>query len=138
METLGIFIFIVCLAAIGFSTMMFIGKITTALDLLIERLEKMKESEIEKKVSDYVKSQGGLCYKFTSPARRAVPDRIVILPGIPIFFIEFKASGECATPAQVREHTRLRKRGVDVYVVDDVDDGIALITWEMSRERLYT
>jgi hypothetical protein len=100
--------------------------------------EKMKESEIEKKVSDYVKSQGGLCYKFTSPARRAVPDRIVILPNIPIFFIEFKASGECATPAQVREHTRLRKRGVNVYVVDDVDGGRALINWEMSHERLHT
>ena len=98
----------------------------------------MKESEIEKKVSDYVKSQGGLCYKFTSPARRAVPDRIVILPNIPIFFIEFKATGEWATPAQVREHTRLRKRGVNVYVVDDVNDGIAVVDWEVSRERLHT
>ncbi len=91
----------------------------------------MRESEIERKVSDYVKSQEGLCYKFTSPARRAVPDRMVILPGVPTFFIEFKATGEAATPAQVREHTRLRKRGVNVYVVDDVADGIAVVNAEI-------
>ena len=87
----------------------------------------MKESDIEKKVGEYVKSKGCLFYKFTSPARRAVPDRLVVLPGVPPFFIEFKATGEAATPAQLREHVRLSDRGAHVYVVDDVEEGKAVV-----------
>lgn len=92
----------------------------------------MKESDIERKVGDYVKSKGGLFYKFTSPARRAVPDRLVVLPGVAPFFVEFKATGEVATPAQKREHLRLSERGANIYVVDSVEDGEAVINAEIN------
>ena len=87
----------------------------------------MKESDIERKVGLYVKEKGGLFYKFTSPARRAVPDRLIVLPGVPPFFIEFKATGEAATPAQRREHLRLSERGAHSFVVDSVEDGEAVV-----------
>ena len=87
----------------------------------------MKESDIERKVGEYVKSKGGLFFKFTSPARRAVPDRIIVLPSVPPFFIEFKATGETATPAQRREHVRLSDRGANIFVVDSVEDGQAVV-----------
>ena len=38
----------------------------------------MLEKQIERKVCDYAKNKGLLAYKFTSPARAAVPDRLFI------------------------------------------------------------
>ncbi len=81
------------------------------------------EKQIEAKVCDYAKERGLLVYKFTSPARAAVPDRMFIRPDGKIFFIEFKREGMKPTPAQEREHDRMRGHGVQVFVVDDVTTG---------------
>ena len=83
----------------------------------------MLEKQIEAKVCDYAKERGLLVYKFTSPARMAVPDRMFIRPDGKVFFIEFKREGMRPTPAQDREHLRLRSYCVQVYVVDDVTTG---------------
>ena len=87
----------------------------------------MLEKHIEAKVCDYAKQRGLLVYKFTSPARAAVPDRLFILPGGRMFFCEFKREGQKPTPAQEREHKRLRAYGVSVWVIDNVDDGLRMI-----------
>ena len=87
----------------------------------------MLESKIEAAVCEYAKSKGILVYKFTSPNRAAVPDRLFILPTGHMFFIEFKAKGKKPTPAQEREHARLRANSVYVAVIDDVGDGKWLI-----------
>ena len=87
----------------------------------------MLEKHIEAKVCDYAKQRGLLVYKFTSPARAAVPDRLFILPGGRMFFCEFKREGQKPTPAQEREHKRLRAYGVSVWVIDNVDDGLSMI-----------
>tara|TARA_R110000868_G_scaffold257970_1_gene515216 strand:- start:226 stop:519 length:294 start_codon:yes stop_codon:yes gene_type:complete len=85
------------------------------------------EAAIEKAVSDYAKTKGFLVYKFTSPARTAVPDRMFVHPSGHIAFIEFKATGKKPTLQQDREHLRLRGYNVPVYVVDNVDEGKLLI-----------
>lgn len=87
----------------------------------------MRESYIEEKVCAYAKDRGYLVYKFTSPNRAAVPDRLFVHPTGEVFFIEFKAPGKQPTPAQEREHARLRGHNVSVYVVDDVDEGKRVI-----------
>lgn len=87
----------------------------------------MLEKDIEKKVCDYAKEHGFLAYKFTSPARMAVPDRLFISPMGVVFMIEFKRGGQKPTPAQEREHTRLRQNHMLVFVIDNVDDGIRMI-----------
>jgi hypothetical protein len=87
----------------------------------------MLEKQIEQKVCDYAKSKNVLAYKFTSPARAAVPDRMFVRPDGVIFFIEFKRGGQKATPAQEREHHRLRQQAVNVFVVDNVDSGKMVI-----------
>ena len=87
----------------------------------------MLEKHIEAKVCDYAKQRGLLVYKFTSPARAAVPDRLFILPGGRMFFCEFKREGQKPTPAQEREHKRLRAYDVPVFVIDNVDDGLRMI-----------
>jgi hypothetical protein len=85
------------------------------------------EKKIEAAVCDYAKSKGLLVYKFTSPSRAAVPDRMFVLPSGHTFFVEFKAEGKKPTPAQEREHARLRGHGVYVAVIDSIDTGKHLI-----------
>lgn len=90
----------------------------------------MLEKQIEAKVCDYAKERGLLVYKFTSPNRMAVPDRMFVRPDGKIFFIEFKREGQKPTPAQYREHERLRGHGVLVFVVNNVFSGMLVIdTW---------
>jgi hypothetical protein len=82
------------------------------------------ESKIERAVCSFVEDElKGLAYKFTSPGRRGVPDRLIILPGVSPFFIEFKAPNEKPRPQQIREIKRLRDRGSTVIVIDSVVTG---------------
>ena len=53
----------------------------------------MEESKIEKYLKSKVEKLGGECLKFNSGVV-GVPDRIVILPGGKITFIELKAPGK--------------------------------------------
>jgi len=87
----------------------------------------MLEKQIEKAVCDHAKSKGVLCYKFVSPGHAGVPDRMFITPSGEVFFIEFKRLGCVPTPLQWREINRLNSQGVDVYVVDNVTQGVSLV-----------
>lgn len=87
----------------------------------------MLEKDIERKVCEYAKSKGCLAYKFTSPARAAVPDRLFIAPSGRVWFCEFKRQGQKPTDAQAREHQRLRGHKVNVFVIDNVDEGKVMI-----------
>lgn len=87
----------------------------------------MLEKQIEAKVCEYAKAKGLLAYKFTSPARAAVPDRMFITPDGRVFFCEFKAAGKKPTEAQAREHQRLRQHKVNVFVIDNIDEGKVMI-----------
>lgn len=42
--------------------------------------KRVRESTIEKTLADGVEAEGGLCWKFTSPGRRGVPDRLPLRP----------------------------------------------------------
>lgn len=85
------------------------------------------ESTIERAVCKYAESKGLLQYKFTSPGKRSVPDRMFLTPWGEIFFIEFKRLGEKPTPSQLREHEKLRAHGYDVYVIDNINEGKGVI-----------
>lgn len=81
------------------------------------------EKDIERAVCAYAKTKNVDNYKFTSPNRASVPDRMFVTPSGLIFFIEFKRKGKKPTPAQAREIDRLEQRKVQVFVVDNVDQG---------------
>jgi hypothetical protein len=95
----------------------------------------MRESKIEEKGRDYVKRLGGTAYKFVSPARRNVPDRLIDLPGVRLFFIEYKATGERPGTGQWREINRLKKNGNTVYVCDSIEGSKAIIDFEIRRTK---
>jgi hypothetical protein len=87
----------------------------------------MLEKQIETKVCEYAKTKNVLVYKFTSPARAAVPDRMFIRPDGRIWFVEFKREGAKPTEAQEREHHRLRQHKVNVFVIDNMEEGKTMI-----------
>jgi len=92
----------------------------------------MLEKQIEKKVCEYASTKGMLVYKFTSPSRSSVPDRLFIAKHGRVFFCEFKAPGKKATAAQLREHYRLQRQGVQVFVIDNIADGkdmVDVMSW---------
>lgn len=85
-------------------------------------LESKVEERLRTKVKDILK---GEAYKFTSPNRRSVPDRLVLLPGGRVVFVECKSTTGKLTPGQSREILRLRYMGFPVFVVrsyEEVDD----------------
>ena len=48
------------------------------------------EKDIEQKLRKMVEKHGGLCLKWVCPGWTGVPDRIVLLPGGRIIFVETK------------------------------------------------
>lgn len=48
------------------------------------------EKDIEVKLCHKVKDLGGFCLKWVCPGWSGVPDRIVLLPGARIYFVETK------------------------------------------------
>jgi hypothetical protein len=82
----------------------------------------MLERDIEKALVRKVRSLGGICEKFTSPAKRSVPDRLVSLPGGKIIFVELKAPGKVPTENQLRDHEKRRALGFKVMVVSCMED----------------
>lgn len=78
----------------------------------------MRERNIEAYLRDSVKKAGGIAYKWVSPGNNGVPDRIVIIPGGKIIFVELKAPGKKPTALQQVQHDKLRALGCDVRVID--------------------
>ncbi|MDE9432756.1 VRR-NUC domain-containing protein [Xenorhabdus bovienii] len=83
----------------------------------------IRESVIENHLVKEIKKAGGIAYKFVSPGRRSVPDRICVLPGGRVVFVECKAPGEKPRPDQLREHEKLRALGCEVVVLDSKNVG---------------
>ena len=78
----------------------------------------MRESKIERALVDAVKKQGGIAFKFTSQTMNGVPDRLVLLPGGHIGFVELKAPGKQLRILQKKRKAQLETLGFPVFVVD--------------------
>ncbi len=78
----------------------------------------MREKTTETKLVKAVRAIGGLAPKFVSPGLDGVPDRLVLLPGGRIAFIELKAEGKTRRPLQVRRKRQLEALGFSVYCID--------------------
>lgn len=79
----------------------------------------MKEKIIEQKFRAAVKAAGGVAVKFVSPGLDGMPDRLALLPGGRVAFVEVKAPGKKPRPLQQARHRMLRRLGFRVYVLDD-------------------
>ena len=81
----------------------------------------MKEKQIEQKLVKAVRGMGGIAPKFVSPGCDGMPDRLVLLPGGRIAFVEVKAMDCKPRPLQTLRHEMLRKLGFKVYVIDSAE-----------------
>ena len=79
----------------------------------------MREKQIEQKLVQAVKSRDGICPKLVSPGMDGMPDRLVLLPGAHIGFVEVKAPGQKPRKLQLLRHRILQGLGFKVYVLDD-------------------
>jgi hypothetical protein len=80
----------------------------------------VRERDIENYLRDQVKKAGGIAYKFESPGNAGVPDRMVLLPGGRVIFIELKAPGKKPTALQLNQQRKITKLGCDVRVIDSM------------------
>ena len=100
---------------------------------------KKSESEIEVYLIRSVKNKNGLCMKWTSPGNAGVPDRIVIVPGGDVYFVELKAEGKRGnlSPLQRNFMSKLKNLNCDVRVIasfKEVDEFIE----EVMHDEVYT
>lgn len=78
----------------------------------------MREKTIEAALNKAVKGMGGICAKWISPGIDGVPDRIVLLPGRRIGFVELKAPGKRLRPLQKKRKRQLEALGFLVFCID--------------------
>ena len=74
------------------------------------------EGYVEEYLVEQAEERGHVCYKWVSPGRRGVPDRILIGNGH-VIFVELKSSVGVLSKSQQLMIPRLREHGADVRVI---------------------
>ena len=76
------------------------------------------EKVLEKYLVSEVESLGGWAVKLLSGLVTGLPDRLCLLPGGVVAFVEVKTTGKKATPRQLIVHKKLMQLGFRVEVLD--------------------
>ena len=80
------------------------------------------EKDVEKKLREMVEKLGGKCLKWVCPGWSGVPDRILLLPGGKVFFVETKRpKGSKVAALQKWWRKTLIALGFTVWHVYDTD-----------------
>lgn len=85
----------------------------------------MLEKDIEARLTRGVERAGGLCLKWVSPGCTGVMDRIVLLPGGKVIFVELKKPGGRLSERQEWMAKRMKELGMQVlclWTQEAVDD----------------
>lgn len=81
------------------------------------------EKDIERKLRIIVEDRHGLCLKWVCPGWSGVPDRLGLLPGGRIVFVELKRPiGGRLSKLQKWWHKKLIDLGFQVWVIWDQED----------------
>jgi hypothetical protein len=94
-------------------------------------ISNMREKEIEIYFDWAVQSIGGRTWKFTSPGRKGVADRIACLPDGQTWFVELKTKGGRLSPLQKLfevDMMLLRQKYTCLWTKEQVDAFIASIS----------
>lgn len=76
------------------------------------------EKDVEKYLRNRVEKAGGRAYKFVSPGNNGVPDRVVVLPGGRVYFVELKDVRGRLSPMQGLQLQFLAQVGCEVRIID--------------------
>ena len=91
------------------------------------------EKDIEHYLVRRVKALGGHAYKFVSPTNRGVSDRLVVLPGGAVWFVEVKQAGGKVSPLQRVFFDEMRRLGTNYALLWSKEEVDAFIE-ARSRE----
>lgn len=80
-----------------------------------------REKPVESLLRERVRSRGGWSVKLL-PSVSGLPDRMVLMPGGVLIFVETKAPTGTVQPHQTVVHGRLRRLGFDVVVLSSRDE----------------
>lgn len=80
----------------------------------------MRETKVEKRFTTRVKGLGGWAIKIL-PSVSGLPDRMAILPGGKVIFVELKAPKKTAAPHQTVVHAKLASLGCPVALLDTLE-----------------
>lgn len=83
--------------------------------------DETSEKVFERELSKYVDDSGGMAVKLLSQFIKGLPDRVLLLPGGVVVFVEFKSAGKKPTKIQSYIHAKIQSLGFLVYVVDSVE-----------------
>lgn len=87
----------------------------------------MEESRIENYLKRKVEKLGGKAYKWAPVGVVGVPDRMVLLPGGKVIFVELKAPGKKVRKLQEFRAKQLRELGFRVECLDTIEKVDALL-----------
>lgn len=105
---------------------------------VVEHAE-VSEKAIEAYLIKRVTITGCLCLKYTNPNMVGYPDRLVVVPGGRVVWVEVKSRGKHPSPIQVFRFGELRELGHEVYTVssrEEVDEVIKHIKYEIQAARI--
>lgn len=80
------------------------------------------EKVFERTMSKYVESKGGMAVKLLSQFINGLPDRMYLLPGGIVIFVEFKSTGCKPRPIQRVILDRIAALDFNVRVVSNPDE----------------
>lgn len=88
---------------------------------------EVSEKMIEHYLICEVALRKGLALKYYNPNSVGFPDRLVILPGRPLVWVELKSKGKKPRKIQRVKHDMLKALGQKIYVVDSKEGVDAML-----------
>lgn len=79
------------------------------------------EKDVERKLVELVKINGGMCIKLLCDQLIGLPDRMCLFPGHKIVFVELKTTGRKPRRIQLYIHEKLRQLGFRVEIIDTIE-----------------
>lgn len=95
------------------------------------------ERDIEGKLVRETQERGGLCLKLDSSTKKGIQDRLVLLPGARVIFVELKRpdGGRVSDLQKVRQ-TQIRRMGFPTCVVRDMAGLDKLVkSWDTEQQK---
>lgn len=83
---------------------------------------EVSEKSIERYFVEKAKEHGLPCLKYSNPNIAGYPDRLLVLPGAKVVWVELKSKGRKPDMRQQIRHKELSRMGHEVRVIDNKTD----------------